>query len=433
MKKLALLVTAFAAIFSLAACKKEVVSISVQVESEWLPYYEMVKENVLAEYPDAEINFIETGSFDHLDALDGTDATNKDIADVFAAPADRMYGLENNDLLAYLPAEEMAANIGGWTDYNAGLGGAFKIDGEYVAIPMNIETLIYFVNTANADTASIDLTDSIEMMDLEYDDMLVAYFNAWFGVAYTNAVGIELLGKETDGTLYSDMTKEWSALTQDQKDLFTFLYNYWSFHNDLGNSAWDKDNLWADMDASFDTESTTDDPFTTSLLLEGPWNTGKYSDIAGDNFDILPINNVTISGQELAHWKGGWGLVVNTRCEESEDKMELAQAFIEELVNPDNAIDFFKHTGKIMENVPGSVYAASTELTDSEKLVVASVIEGYENAPARPLFTEWGQVWDTWQNGMLSWNNAETGVDSPQTAYEAVKASFDSMMSGFNN
>jgi len=432
MKKLFILLAAIITVFTLTGCKKETVEITVQVETGWLPYYEMVRDNVLDEFPDAKIKFIETGSFDHLDTLDGTDATNKDVADVFAAPADRMYGLESNDLLAYLPAKEMAGRIGGWSEYDAGLGGAFKIDGEYVAIPMNIETLIYFVNTQNASDAGIDLNQPVAMEDLAYDDMLVAYFNAWFGVAFTNAVDLELLGMNTDGSLFSDMTKDWSALTADQKALFTYLYNYWSFHNDLGNSAWDSANLWADMDASFDTETTTEDPLTTSLLLEGPWNTSKYNDIAGTDFDILPISKVTIAGNELAHWKGGWGLVINARVEEDKDQMELAMAFIEELVNPDNAIEFFQNTGKIMENVPASVYANSTELTAAEKLVVESVIEGYQNAPARPLFSEWGQVWDTWQNGLLSWNNTESGVNSPQTAYEAVKASFVAMMDGFN-
>jgi arabinogalactan oligomer/maltooligosaccharide transport system substrate-binding protein len=430
MKKLLLLTVAFLTVVSLAACQKSPVKLTVQVETDWLPYYEEVKKSVLEDYPNAEITFIETGSFDHLDTLDGTDATNTDVADVYAAPADRMYGLEANDLLAYLPAEEIAANIGGWDNYNAGLGGAFKIDGEYIAIPMNIETLIYFANTANASAAGIDLTKTVEVTDLGYDDMLVAYFNAWYGVAYANAVNLELLGKDTNGNLFSDMTKDWADLTSDQQALFTFLYNYWNFHNDLGNSAWDKDNLWVDMDASFDTATTDDDPLTTSLLLEGPWNTNKYSEIAGDDFDILPISNVTIAGNELAHWKGGWGLVVNARIEEDKDQMELATAFISEIVNPDNAIEFFKVTGKIMENVPASVYENSNVLSPSEKLVVSSVIEGYQNAPARPLFTEWGQVWDTWQNGLLSWNNNEAGVTNPQTAYEAVKASFDAMMSG---
>lgn len=432
MKKLLLLALTISTAIALSACGKDTVSISVQVETDWLPYYEMVKDNVLEDYPDAEINFITTGAFDHLDTLDGTDATNEDVADVFAAPADRMVGLEGNDLLAYLPALEMASRIGGWSDYDAGLGGAFKIDGEYVAIPMNIETLIYFVNTSNAADSSIDLTQPVEVTDLGYDDMLVAYFNAWFGVSYTNAVGLELLGKDTNGDLYSDMTKDWADLTADQKELFTFLYNYFDYHNDLGDSAWDSDNLWADMDASFDTETTTEDPLTTSLLLEGPWNAGKYSDIAGENFDILPLSNVTIAGEELAHWKGGWGLVINARVEEDEDQMELAMAFIEEMVNPDNAVDFYTHTGKIMENVSPSVYADS-DLPDSDKLVIASVLAGYQDAPARPLFSEWGQVWDTWQNGLLSWNNTEANVTSPQTAYEAVKASFDAMMAGLAN
>ena len=71
--------------FSLTACggsgddskKDEAATISVQVEEAWLPYYEQVKERVMKEHPNATINFITVGAFDHLDVIDKTDVTNK--------------------------------------------------------------------------------------------------------------------------------------------------------------------------------------------------------------------------------------------------------------------------------------------------------------------------------------------------------------------
>ena len=130
----------------------------------------------------------------------------------------------------------------------------------------------------------------------------------------------------------------------------------------------------------------------------------------------------------LAHWKGGWGLAVNSRNEDNEEKMLLAQKFIEEVVNPEYAVDFFKATGKILENVPASTYAAS-DLSETDKKVIDAVIKSYEDAPARPLFLEWGSVWDTWKNSILSWPNTKPAT--VEDAYKEVKASFDSMMGNF--
>lgn len=49
-----------------------------------------------------------------------------------------------------------------------------------------------------------------------------------------------------------------------------------------------------------------------------------------------------------------------------------------------------------MENVDPAVYAAS-DLDDASKAVIDATIKSYQDAPARPLFTEWGPVWDTWK------------------------------------
>lgn len=400
-------------------------TISVQVESDWLGYYQDVIERVKEAHPDATIELIETGSFDHLDVLDSTDVTNEDVADVFAIPADRIYGLAQNEALAAIDAEAMATNVGGFKDYNAGLGGNFMIDGDYLAFPLNIETLLNFGNIENAKAHSIDLTKPVEFTELEYEDMLVPVFDAWFGVAFTNSAGIELLGMDDSGKLFSDLTADFADLDKEKQDVFAALFNYWKAHNDAGTSLFDADAAWGYMDTAFTTGGNT------SIRLEGPWSTGSLSNLANDGKDleIMPIGNVTLNGNPLTHWQGGWGLAINARNEGNEDKMALAQAFIEEVVNTQYAIEFFEATGKILENVDPSVYENSS-LPESDKLVIGSVIEGYKDAPARPLFTEWGSVWDTWKNSMLSWSSVKPST--VEDAYKEVQASFTAMMQNFN-
>jgi arabinogalactan oligomer/maltooligosaccharide transport system substrate-binding protein len=424
MKRVVSLLLVLVLVISMISCEKKLeASITVQVETGWLPYYEAARDRVLEKYPDATIEFIETGSFDHLDVLDATDVTNADVADVFALPADRIYGLSNNEALAAIDGKAMAENVGGFADYDAGLGGNFMIGEDYLAFPMNIETLIIFANKANAEAVGVDLTGTIEFTELNYEDMLVPAFNAWFGVALTNSAEIELLGKDGDN-LFTDLTKDFSELSQDKQDLFTALYNFWKAHDEMATDAWDSGATWGYMDTAFSTGGTN------ALRLEGPWSTGSLSEKAGNGADleILPINQVTINGNPLAHWKGGWGLGVNARVEGNEDQMMLAQVMIEEIMNVDYAVDFFKSTGKIMENVDASVYANS-DLSPTDKKVVDAVIKSYEGAPARPLFTEWGQVWGTWENAVLSWASVKPG--SVEDAYAEIKAAFEAMMSNF--
>jgi len=399
-------------------------TITVQVEEEWLPHYEKAAERVKEVYPDATIEFIVTGSFDHLDVLDATDVTNKDVADVFAIPADRIYGLAQNEALAAMDAKTMAENVGGFSNYDEGLGGNFNVEGDYLAFPMNIETLIIFANKSNAEAHGIDLSKTIEFTELEAEDMLIPVFDAWYGVAVTNSAEIELLGKDESGNLFSDLTLEFDELPKEKQEVFTALFNYWKAHDEAKTSLWDEDAAWGYMDSAFSTGGSA------SLRLEGPWSTGSLSNLAneGEDLEILSIDSVTINGRPLAHWKGGWGLAINSRVEENEEKMLLAQKFIEEVVNPEYAVEFFKATGKILENVPISDYEDS-DLSETDKTIIKAVIESYENAPARPLFIEWGSVWDTWKNAILSWPNTKPAT--PEDAYKEVKASFDAMMQNF--
>ncbi|MGL4453227.1 MAG: sugar ABC transporter substrate-binding protein [Sarcina sp.] len=397
---------------------KNTVSIKVQVEESWVPYYEAAKERVLAKYPDATIDFIQVGSFDHLDTIDNTDSTNKDVADVFALPLDRLYGLSNNNVLASLNAKEMAKNVGGFKDFDNGIGGNLKVDGEYLAFPYNIETLIGYVNKENAEKAGIDITKNIEFTELEFEEMLTLVHDCWFGVAFANSAEFELLAK-TDKGLESDGVKDWAELSKEEKGLFEGLYNYWKEHDTNKTDLWDKDAAGGYLDSKFKTGEGN------AIRIDGPWATPTLKEAVGsaENLEVIPLNQITVNGKALSHWKGGWGLGVNSRVEEEEAKMELSTAMIEEIVNPKFAQDLFKITGKILENVEPSAYEGIDELN---KKVIDATYASYEKAVARPLFTEWGGVWDSWQNALLSWSASKPA--NAQEAYTQVKASFEALM-----
>ena len=434
MKKLLVTLLVAATTLNFAACgskdegnnggsttdKKDLaVSISVQVEESWLPYYEQVKAEVLKEYPKATIEFKTTGSFDHLDVIDSTDPTNSDVADVFALPADRLYGLAKNNVLAAIDAEAMAAEVGGFADFKGGLGGNFNVDGDYLAFPYNIETLIGFVNKENAAAAGIDTTKEIEFTSLPYNQILTTVHDAWFGVAFANAEGFEFLSED----LISDGTKAWADLTEEQQKLFEGLYNYWKGHKENNTSLWDKDAAGGYIDEQFKTGGTD------VIKIDGPWATNSVKELVGsaDNMQIIPLSQITFNGQPLKHWKGGWGLGINARCEENEAQMEVAEAFIKEIVNPANAKELFDATGKVLENATIDDYKDVDAL---QLKVIEATYASYEVAEKRPLFSEYGQVWETWQNSLLSWSAKNPA--NAEEAYKEVKASFDGMMANFN-
>ena len=398
--------------------------ISVQAEEAWIPYFEAAIDRVKENNPDVTINIIEKGSFDHLDIIDSTDATNPDVADVFPIPADRLYSLANSDVLASIDSKKLAEEIGGWDDFDGGLGGNLAIDGDYLAFPWNIETLIVFANTANAESEGIALDKPIDINTIEDPNhVLLPFFDAWYGVSLTNAGKIELLDFDEEGNLYSDLTKEYSELEDSQKAIIDGIYDYWKKHNENGSVLFDEEAGWGYID----------DQFTTGnagvFRLGGPWDASAMNEQAGEgNLKVYPIEQITIGEYPLNHWKGGWGLAINSRIEEDEDKMAIAYELIKELVNPEYAEDLYTYTGKILENVSRDTYEKSG-LSDTDKAIVLAVIDSYEKAPLRPLFNEYGKVWDTWKNAILSWNNVKP--ETAEDAYKEIKASFDTMMTNF--
>ena len=441
-KKLTALLLAGVMTLSLAACGEKKPSetsetegpakglkgaISVQAETKWIPYYEAAIERLKKNNPEAEVTIVEKSAFDHLDALDQTGPENKDIADVFSIPADRLYGLVDNENLAAVDAESLAKTVGGWADLEAfkqGLGGNFKIDKEYFAFPMNIECLIAFKQKANAKTQGIDLSKPIDISAETGKTVLVPAHDAWYGVALLNAGGIDLLAKKEDGSLYSDLTTEWSELDAEKKAVIEALYDYWKANAENNTSLFDKKAGYAYTDSAFKTGESG------VVRLGGPWDYDGIAKVADEeNLELGSLEDITIAGKPLVHWKGGWGYAINVRDEGDQDKMALAHALIAELANPEFFEDFFKATGKIMEQVPADKYEGSG-LSEVEKSTIVNVINSYTNAVSRPLFTEYGKVWDSWQNAILSWNSVKPA--SAEDAYKELKSSFDSMMSSFS-
>ena len=217
------------------------------------------------------------------------------------------------------------------------------------------------------------------------------------------------------------MTLDWEELPAEKQATITELYKYGMKHIENNTPLFDKDAAGGYIEEQMATGNNG------VVTLDGPWASGGYAERTndGEDLEIQPIGNLTIDGQPFKHWKGGWALGVNSRAEEDPEKMELAEAMIMEIVNPEYAADLFEATGKILENVAIEDYEAS-ELSDFNKEVIKAVKASYDESVERPLFKEWGDVWPTWENAVLSW--ASTKPADEAAAYEQIKASFDAMM-----
>lgn len=392
-------------------------TITVQGEGPWKPYYEAAIATLKTKFPGSTITLVEVGAFPNLDTIDKTDATNPDIPDVFAVPADRLPSMINKEALAALPAEEMAKAVGNYTDFKS-IGSILMDGNDYLAFPMNIETLITFVNPSNAKKLGVDVTKPFEVKDQKGTELGVQAFNAWFGVAFTNAAGIELLSKDAQGKFMSDLTKNWADLGAEKQGVFTELFNYWKRVYDKSPELWDTAAAGGKIAEGFK------DGGDVVYIIDGPWATPDLVKSVPD-LDVLPLSHITVDGLPLKHWQGLWGLGVNSRIEGDKAKMTLATELIKELVNPANAEAFFKATGKIMPNVPVATYEASG-LSAIEKKTIAATIESFKTSEYRPLFAEWSGVWTTWENGMISWNNTKPAT--AEAAYKALQDSFKAMM-----
>lgn len=269
---------------------------------------------------------------------------NKDVADLFGAPLDKAPILLQKEAVIPFDAKALAEKIGGFGNYDEGLGGRLKDGDKYLGFPMNIEALLLGMNVKNASTQGIDLSKDVELSTLKANVSLIPIMNAWFGVAITNSFNLELLGQDGD-KFFSDLTKNWEELTPDQQKMFEGMYNYWKTSHEAKTPMFDPQAAYGYMDSQFFTGKEG------SVRIIGPWDGTPLSESIKDDFDVAPLSKGLWCGKPLKHWKSGWTFFINARNEENKDKIDLCEALIAELLNPKYAADYYKITSKIMPNV----------------------------------------------------------------------------------
>ncbi|CAM3074866.1 sugar ABC transporter substrate-binding protein [Streptobacillus ratti] len=391
--------------------------IVVQAEKTWAPYYEEAIARVKEKNPEAKIDLKVIGSFDHIQAIEETNAENEDVADVFAVPLHKMESLYKKDVLAPFDAKALGVKLGGFGDFDKGLGGHLKFNDSYFGFPFNIETLLLGYNTKNVVINGVDLSN-LDFAEISPEVGMIPIINGWWGVAITNAFGVELLAKDGD-KFFSDLIKDWSELTPDMQKMFVGLHKYWKASNDKKLPLFDTTAVYGYMDDNFKTGKKG------SVRIAGPWELSAWSGLVGDDFDVAALNTAKFAGKELKHWQGGWALSINARNEEDANKLALSEAVIAEIMNPEYAADFYRYTSKVMPHVSKEDYA-KVDLSDLDKKAINAVIDGYEVSVSRPLFKEWEQVWETWENAILSWEAKKPAT--PELAYKDIQASFRALL-----
>lgn len=395
-------------------------SITVQLEDDWYYYYDDARERVLEKYPDAEIEFIYSGAFDHLETLSSW-GNYDDIADVFVYPIDRLNELYTSNYLTQLPTNNFELMTEGQYNFSDGLMQYFEIEGQYYGYPFGIESLIFYANTYNMNQYNMDSNTTIELMDYS-ENIHIPIVNAWYGISLLNAANIELLGQMDNGTLYSDVTRDYSELSIEEQSVISELYEYWKYH-DTNNTGMNTYEAWGYRDAQFEEGKIG------CLFLEGPWSYGYLQGIMNlDNLTIFPTSQVTVNELPLSHWKSGWGIGVNERVSSDEEKKIVAEAMMLELMNPTYAVDLYLETGKVMDFVNPGVYEDSRIDAQLQEMIDA-IYTSFQDAKKRPLFAEWDIVWVTWEETINSWTTNKPG--SAEEAYNILKSKFESIVNNY--
>ncbi|MFM1536334.1 sugar ABC transporter substrate-binding protein [Helcococcus ovis] len=401
-------------------------TISVTADKKWIPYYEKIANEIMRKNPDAKINIKEISAFEALNVIN-IDMLNPDAPDVFAFPLDKFSNLYSKNVLSSIPAKEISNKLGGFENFDKGLAGNMKVNDKYYGFPYNLETLIAFVNTKNAKSENIDLNKKIEFTKVkDKDNILFPIFDGWYTASLNNASGIKLLNLE-GGKFTSDYAIEYNKLEKNKQQAFNAIFDYWKKHSEKSIDILNPTSSSKYINENFQTGKKG------VVVIDGPWVSSSDGIISNEiykgNVDIYPLSNITIFNNSLSHWRSGWGLGINSRLNDKLEQKKLAIKLITELVNPKNAIELYKSTGKILENVSYKTYEES-ELNKKDKDLIKIVIDSYAKSKNKPIFKEYDEVWTTWKNAVLSWNTLKP--KSAEEAYKNIYLSFKKLTDKLN-
>ncbi len=386
--------------------------VRVQIEEEWESYYKDAAKRVKKKQPDAKIIFIKKDRDEYIDSLEKGDLSDENTADLFTLPWNKINLLSEKNILAELNARSIAENLNINKNYD-----------EKLVFPMNINTILNFTNIDNSETNSINYLSGIEFTELSNQDILIALFKFDYGVSFMNGANINLLGKTETEEYSSDLTKDFSELSANQQEIFNAIYNYWYYSKKEKSLLFDEDKYLNYMDLSFEKGGGT------SILVNKMTERKRLEDLVGqENLDILPLESIVVMGNNIVQYKDGDALAINKRIEEDENKMTIAELMIEEIVNPQYAVEFFKGTGKILENTNLDEFLDS-DLEDRDKDFIGLVYRSYEDALEIPKNLQIEEISESWESGILSWNSLEPA--NVEEAYKILQDEFKSMIEKF--
>lgn len=395
--------------------------ITIQMEEAWRPYYEVIVGEVTSKYPDKTVNFVDTPSLTNLDLIYATSIDNKDIPDIFAVPYNKINGLIEDKCLSPIDVEAIAQISGSNKVFDDNL----KSAGTYYGVPYFMETAAVFINVKNAADKNVSIIDAVEFNDFNVNSILSTMHDLNNGINFLNSVYLTPLKKDENGVYSSDLTKNFAELSTEQVKLLNVMFNYWNTNKEANPDIWDSEASFNYMNEHFSTGGKS------FLRLD---TTNNLTDIIkvtnnGEDLMVLPTNAFTVYGNSLKSIKNGYSLVVNRNTQSDQENMQIVNEIIAELTNPNNALNFFNDSKKILSSAEYYIFEQSM-LEDHLKSIINASITSYDSSISYPL-EEFELAIDTWKNALILWQTANP-VDT-EAAYEIIQGGFNSLIETLNS
>jgi hypothetical protein len=341
--------------------------ILVQVERDWLPYYETVKSQLLSksEFKDLgiDVKFKIIGAVDESNSFRTKGQKDKDTSEVLAVQNDAYAFFINQGLILDLYSNEQLKN---YYDNNVISGRSYgSSTGPYTrtlknssskiyGLPFNTESLvIYSRKDSNLDAIKFDnsATPQEQWANLLYSDTSAQYgigdkgkgklfaevSNYFQADSFFNNLEYTVEGTKKNLKIINKNGDKYSQLfTVDGADINPKIEN---IYDNIVNS-------YKSLPSEFKTDyqssslSLLSNPNFKGRLLSGSWNFNKAYEKAGkDNLVIEPLP----SG--ITHVTGGWGLSLSSSL--SGKKASAGLMFIKQLTDSENSTQFFLGLNKI--------------------------------------------------------------------------------------
>lgn len=401
-KRIGLGLLATTALITLAACgggskdKKESSeeaskTLEVSVDKGYVDYINEIKGDFEKENG-ITIKVTEKDMFDQLDAL-SLDGPAGKAPDVMMSAYDRLGPLGQQGHLAEVTLSDDAS-------YNDTDKQQVTVDGKFYGAPAVIETLVMFYNKDLVSEAPATFADIEELAkDSKYDfqgeegkntAFLAKWTDFYFAYGLMSGYGGYVFGE--DGTDPTDIGLNNAGAVEGIEYAANWFQN-----------VWPKGMMDIKSAGDFVTNQFVEGK--TAAIIDGPWAAANYKE-TGINFGVSKIPTLK-NGEEYQAFGGGKAWVVSNY---SKNK-DMAQKFVDYVVNDQNQETFYKMTSEVPAN--NNARKAATE--ENNELTTA-VIDGYANAKPMPNIPEMAEVWTGGENLMFD------AASGKQTAKEAADA-----------